>query len=276
MSDPSIIKQRLSEFAYAIGKNKRQFTKDIGVSESFLVSKGGITEEKIINIISMFPQLNANWLLTGKGDMILSQSGDLPENELNLSENSTDKNSMGKATMEIYQRIEIIRKEFFGNNINFAKAMNEKPTTTSGWCSGTRNIGINVVQKILEKIPNISDVWLYTGKGSMLLAEGENLNENKSNLLKQTIAEERLPISSDIKEMLNQKFESMTDELGKLIMEKMSGIVEGQLELLRIQITTQSKTIESQNSVVDKVLDRITGVEQKTGKIIEMVERKIV
>lgn len=78
--------------------------------------------------------------------------------------------------MEIYKRIEIIRKEFFGNNIDFAKAMNEKPTTTSGWCSGKRNIGINVIQKILEKMPNISDIWLYTGKGSMLLPKADDNN----------------------------------------------------------------------------------------------------
>lgn len=90
MSNPSIIKQRLSEFAYAIGKNKRQFTKDIGVSESFLVSKGGITEEKIINIISIFPQLNANWLLTGKGSMLLPEPENLSENKSNLAKQNEE------------------------------------------------------------------------------------------------------------------------------------------------------------------------------------------
>lgn len=146
-----------------------------------------------------------------------------------------------------------------------------------GYVNKVKNsIGSEVIEKIANTYPELNISWLVMEKGTMLIPESENLSENKSNLAKQTIAKKRLPISSDIEKMLNQKFEAMTDELGKLIMEKMSKIVEGQLELLRIQITTQSRTIESQNSVVDKVLDKITGVEQKTGKIIEMVERKIV
>lgn len=177
--------------------------------------------------------------------------------------------------MEIYERIEIIRKEFFGNNIKFAEAMDEKPTTTSGWCSGTRNIGINVIQKILEKIPNINDVWLYTGKGSMLLPESENLNENKSNLSKQKEEEERLFSTKEVKLILKKQREAMTEEFGKIIMEKMSGIVEGQLELLRMQVQNQGNTINQQNDMINKVLNKITGVEEKAGEIIKMVERKI-
>lgn len=177
--------------------------------------------------------------------------------------------------MEVYERIEIIRKEFFGNNINFAKAMDEKPTTTSGWCSGKRNIGINVIQKILEKIPNISDIWLYTGKGSMLLSETENLSENKTNLAKQNKKEERLFSIKEVNTILNKQKEVMTEEFGKIIMEKMTHIIEGQLDLLKIQVKSQSETIQGQKEMINNVLDKINGVEEKTGKIVEMVERKI-
>lgn len=85
-NNPSILKLRLSKFAYEIGTNKRQFTKSIEVSESFLTSDGGITEEKILKIISVFPQLNPNWLLTGNGSMLLSNSDNIIENKSNLSE----------------------------------------------------------------------------------------------------------------------------------------------------------------------------------------------
>lgn len=83
-NNPSILKLRLSKFAYEIGTNKRQFTKSIEVSESFLTSDGGITEEKILKIISVFPQLNPNWLLTGNGSMLLSNSDNIIENKSNL------------------------------------------------------------------------------------------------------------------------------------------------------------------------------------------------
>lgn len=177
--------------------------------------------------------------------------------------------------MEIYERIEIIRKKFFGNNIKFAEAMNEQPTTTSGWCSGKRNIGINVIQKILEKMPNISDIWLYTGKGSMLLPESENLSENKPNLAKQKKEEERLFSSKEVKLILNKQYDIMTEEFGKIIMEKMSGIVEGQLELLRMQVQTQGDTIKQQHTTLNNILNKIAGVEEKTGEIIKLAERKI-
>lgn len=178
----------------------------------------------------------------------------------------------------IKQRM-ILFLENIGSNANqFAEkfiALGILGDNTKNYLHSKSGIQADMLAQISKNYPQLNMNWLLTGEGSMFLSE-QNLSENKSNLSKQTIAEKRLPISSDIEKMLNQKFEAMTDELGKLIMEKMSKIVEGQLELLRIQITTQSRTIESQNSVVDKVLDKITGVEQKTGKIIEMVERKIV
>lgn len=107
MANESIMKKRLSEFAYSIGMNKRQFTKEIGVSESFLVSSGGITEEKIIKIMSVFPQLNANWLLTGKGEMLLTQSENLTENKSNLAKQSEEKernNSIEKLIMDLVKQ----------------------------------------------------------------------------------------------------------------------------------------------------------------------------
>lgn len=175
--------------------------------------------------------------------------------------------------MEIYERIEIIRKEFFGNNIKFAEAIDEKPTTTSGWCSGTRNIGINVIQKILEKIPNINDVWLYTGKGSMLLPESENLSENKSNLAKQKKEEERLFSTKEVKLILNKQRKAMTEEFGKMLMDNMTHIIDGQLELLKMQVKTQAETIKGQQDSIDKVLNKITGVEEKAGEIVKMVKK---
>lgn len=74
MKGPSEIKKRLAEFAYKIGINKRQLTKIMGVSEVFFVSSGGMSEEKIAMVIEKYPQLNARWLLTGQGDMLVADS----------------------------------------------------------------------------------------------------------------------------------------------------------------------------------------------------------
>lgn len=276
MSDPSIIKQRLSEFAYAIGKNKRQFTKDIGVSESFLVSKGGITEEKIINIISIFPQLNANWLLTGKGDMILFQPGDFAENELNLSGNSTDKNSMKKN--EYMTKSPVMARlvqyiKYIGKSVNAFEA--EWGVSKNYIRNTERYIKPEYLDKLMSDHPDIDLNWLIAGRGSMLLSETENLSENKTNLAKQNKKEERLFSIKEVNTILNKQKEVMTEEFGKIIMEKMTHIIEGQLDLLKIQVKSQSETIQGQKEMINNVLDKINGVEEKTGKIVEMVERKI-
>ena len=74
--------------------------------------------------------------------------------------------------MEIYERIKEIRLHYFDdNNTKFAEFMGEKTTTTSGWTSGTggkRGIGLNIIQKIVNKFPDINLNWLITGEGEML------------------------------------------------------------------------------------------------------------
>lgn len=142
MNNPSIIKQRLSEFAYAIGKNKRQFTKDIGVSESFLVSKGGITEEKIINIISIFPQLNANWLLTGKGSMLLPESENLSENKSNLAKQR--ENTPRLITHQDVQKLLTKQKEEFMSELSeifgkFTDTLNKQIETNNKQIEANNN-----------------------------------------------------------------------------------------------------------------------------------------
>lgn len=53
-----------------------------------------------------------------------------------------------------------------GNKSEFARLMNEKPQTISGWLK--RSNGINVTNKILNKFPMVSPTWLITGDGNMI------------------------------------------------------------------------------------------------------------
>lgn len=73
------------------------------------------------------------------------------------------------ANAEIPERIREIRKRFFNDsNLAFSEFMGEKTATTSGWISGRRNIGRSVIDKILDKLPDVSPTWLLTGSGEML------------------------------------------------------------------------------------------------------------
>ncbi|MDH6357212.1 hypothetical protein [Parabacteroides sp. PF5-9] len=68
----SPIKQRILEFAATLGISKRDFYSQIGVSRGTLESKTGITEDIMAKFIATFPDISLEWLIKGKGDMVVS------------------------------------------------------------------------------------------------------------------------------------------------------------------------------------------------------------
>ncbi len=78
----SPIKQRILSFAETLGISKREFYTQIGVSRGTLESKSSITEDVMARFIARFPQVSPSWLLTGNGDMIISQNTDMKNEEL--------------------------------------------------------------------------------------------------------------------------------------------------------------------------------------------------
>ena len=71
-----MVLQRLKEFIDYKGISIAAFEKSIGMSNaSFgksLKMGGTIGADKIENILSVYPDLSAEWLMCGKGDMILA------------------------------------------------------------------------------------------------------------------------------------------------------------------------------------------------------------
>lgn len=66
------IKERISEFIKIKGISALSFEKQCGLSVGFVRKiVNTITVEKMMNILSAFPDLNANWLLTGRGNPII-------------------------------------------------------------------------------------------------------------------------------------------------------------------------------------------------------------
>ncbi len=65
------VKQRLIEFIKREGLSQSRFEKAVGLSNGYVnnISKG-IGADKLQRITEKFPYLNAEWLLTGKGEML--------------------------------------------------------------------------------------------------------------------------------------------------------------------------------------------------------------
>lgn len=67
----SPIKQRILSFAASLGISKRDFYTKIGVSRGTLESKTGITEDVITKFFATYPEVNIEWLMTGRGEMLV-------------------------------------------------------------------------------------------------------------------------------------------------------------------------------------------------------------
>ncbi len=80
----SPIKSRIIQFIDYKGIKKSDFFKLTGISASNFKAKGAKSElggEKIVKILSVFPELNPEWLVTGKGPMLRDEPARTPEQE---------------------------------------------------------------------------------------------------------------------------------------------------------------------------------------------------
>lgn len=69
---------------------------------------------------------------------------------------------------DLNKRVLQIRKTFFDdNNRIYSDRIEVNEQALSQICSGKRNAGIDIVQRIVDNMPNIDANWLLTGAGSM-------------------------------------------------------------------------------------------------------------
>lgn len=75
----STVKERLESFLKLEKISKTEFGKRIGVSASYVTGiRKSLAQEKISSIAREWPDLNIEWLLTGEGEMLKSQSAKAP------------------------------------------------------------------------------------------------------------------------------------------------------------------------------------------------------
>lgn len=64
--------ERVVQFIEYKGISKYKFNKDLGFSNKFLDNSSNMGTDKACKILHYFPDLNPEWLLTGKGEMLKS------------------------------------------------------------------------------------------------------------------------------------------------------------------------------------------------------------
>ncbi len=70
MSSSKSIRARVVDYLDYKGLSRYRFYKDTGFSNGFLDKYGGITSDNCEKICYVYPDLNPEWLLTGRGDML--------------------------------------------------------------------------------------------------------------------------------------------------------------------------------------------------------------
>ena len=105
MREFSVIKQNILQFIERQDISKYELYK---ISNGTLSQKGGMSEESIIKFLSVYREVSAEWLLTGKGEMLKSSIQNIVQNS---GKNSIN-NISGNIEQQNYNELmEIIREK---------------------------------------------------------------------------------------------------------------------------------------------------------------------
>ena len=136
-------KERLKEFLSAKGIGRNKFEDQLGLANGFVSSKGvSISSDAIEKTATAYPELNIDWLITGKGSMFKSeQIASMKDRLVHFLEE---------------EKIEI---PDFCKSIGMAQAY---------YLSMKGSIPESKLKSIMEKYPQLSIEWLMTGEGKMI------------------------------------------------------------------------------------------------------------
>lgn len=76
--EKSLIKQNILLYLAYTGVSAYEFYKVSGVTRGILQQNNGISEDNIARFLAYAPNINTEWLLTGKGDMVKGNPNDAP------------------------------------------------------------------------------------------------------------------------------------------------------------------------------------------------------
>ena len=107
MSIPASIRERIIEFLFYKGISRYRFYKNTGLSNGFLDKPGSINSDNCEKICYCYPDINPEWLLTGKGEML--KSGELIE--LEKSDKQASIEVLVKKIVELTSENTLLKKE---------------------------------------------------------------------------------------------------------------------------------------------------------------------
>lgn len=180
------VKQRLLAYIKAKGLKKHQFEKKCGLSVGYVANiRSSISPEKMKSITSVFPDLNVDWLITGRGTMF---------NEGMEQEQYQPVDSPVKQRLKDFIKVRGISERQFCLSSGLS---------TSFVSSIRKSILPETVELIEETYPELNTGWLLTGKGAMFNDDIEQ-DQFYTTSIKQRVSE-----YCNYKNIAISKFESL-------------------------------------------------------------------
>lgn len=80
----SVLKSRIRHFSKVRKISMREIYDKSGISVGTFSNSSSLSEEALFKMLSCFEELDANWLITGKGDMIKPKAGAIAYRDIKL------------------------------------------------------------------------------------------------------------------------------------------------------------------------------------------------
>jgi hypothetical protein len=107
MSIPLTVRERIISFLTYKNISRYRFYKDTGLSNGFLDKAGSINSDSCEKICYCYPELNPEWLLIGKGEMLKYYE----ESEQTLDEQKASIEILVKKIVELSSENTLLKKE---------------------------------------------------------------------------------------------------------------------------------------------------------------------
>lgn len=128
MTENELLINRISAFIAYKNISEREFTRSLNFTSNILTlarkNKGGIGSDKLIKIYSTYPELNSDWLLLGKGEMLKKESTEPIEKEAKNAELSNRENE----NLFLLEKIKMLQEKItlLEENNNLLKQLHNK------------------------------------------------------------------------------------------------------------------------------------------------------
>lgn len=147
---------------------------EIGASQGVLSrairKHSSISVEWVIKLLKKYPKYNANWLLTGKGNM-LKDGADAPylepvnwiKDDLSRYEGSHDRAALERVGLRLDEICKV-------RNISYdtlASILGIKRVTLLIYIAGNKEVPASLLETLLLKMPEINPMWLLLGYGDI-------------------------------------------------------------------------------------------------------------